>query len=839
MMRHQLFLLILLAVILPACAPVPMTGPESAMPVLPTMSPTLVSILSSGHDVADLLRDPPLPGKSVEVDAYFSGTGLPSRPGPPPVPGQMVCPNFYASALTDRPFPAELALLNGITSNGLPDNTPWLIATTSEAIQPDARSIPQFPYHARLRGHLGDPAVTQCQHADRIFVVEGVVRVYAEKPPESLAYELELPEGYATWLRYHDATLGFSLPHPPDWRIERVDDVSWNLRAPQWPNYPVVVRVHTGETHYDQYDSASMPSLMQEATGFGVFEQDMVFDNKVDSQRLAGYQVDREAGPSERSVSVLFSGGGRTYELALRYPVGFDAPQPLLTVYSAIVVGFRLDVPPGLTPTPPVKQALGAGPFLSKDEALTRFRERNGRETELLDAKLTSEAEARELADACNTFMGHPEGVWVLTIRGVFEGMTRTMRLFLDAVSGVQLCGEEIHLNATPWPTMPPGVTATPVPATARLPNSPDGRLLLLRGDVSPYELWTVRPDGTGAERLPMPGLELKDDVIPSPDGKSLLLIRSHEPGRIARRSLELYNLAIGQSAVLTSAPLTGAGVQEARWSPDGHDIAFTSDAQNGQSVFDVWLVSSDGQGLRPLTRFPVTPTARLDDKTSWFAVPHAEAAGMVFAGAHTLQWSPDRNWIAFAYVADQRASPEIKVVRASDGELRSTTVTPGSYRFNEFTWTPDGRGLLYLERLGSSQARTWRVALDGTPPVFVADHQVIGPWSPDWKRMAFNVWPSGKLVSPEIWLYDDDTGGSRRLVQAADLDAADVAKGQSGWSNSWLGTSTGSPWSPDGRWVALIAQRDNQARNTTWIAAVDDSALRKVADGEIVAWLP
>ncbi len=465
--RIRLVLLILLAVLLSACIPIPLAGPESATPPLPTISPTLASILSNGHGIADLLRDPPPPGTSVEVDAYFSGSGVPPRPGVPPVPGQMVCPAFYASALTDRPFPAELGLLNGIHSNTLPDDAPWLIATTSEAIRPDARSIPQFPYHARLRGHLGDPAVAQCQHADRIFVVEGMVKVYAEKPPEPLTYGLKLPEDYATWPRYHDAAFGLSLPHPADWRIERLDDVTWTLRAPQWPNYPVVVRIHIGETRYDQYDLASIPPLMQGSTGFGVFEQDYVFD-EADSQHLAGYQVDREAGPSERSVSVLFNGGGRTYELALTYPLGFDAPQPLLTAYSAIVAGFRLDVPPGPTPTPPVRQSLGAGPFLSKDEMSARVRESNGRETELLDAKLTSEAEARQLADACNTFMGHPDGVWVITVRGAFEGMPRTMRLFLDAASGEQLCGEEINLNATPWPTMPPGTTATPVPTPTR-----------------------------------------------------------------------------------------------------------------------------------------------------------------------------------------------------------------------------------------------------------------------------------------------------------------------------------------------------------------------------------
>ena len=467
--RMRLVLLILHAVLLSACVPIPLAEPEGATPALPTASPTLASNLSNDHDIADLLREPPPPGTSVEVDAYFSGAGAPTLPGgPPPPTNQVACPVVWNAALTDRPFLAYLALLNGIRGNALPDAAPWLIAVTPEMLQPGVRRLPQLPYRARLRGHLGDPAVAQCLHADRIFVVEEVIKVYAENPPEPTTYALRLPDDYAAWPRYHDAAVGFSMPHPPDWRVERLDDVTWNLRAPQWPNYPVVVRVHAGETCYDQYDSASMPPLMQGASSFGLFNQDMALGNNADSQHLAGYQVDREAGPAKRSVSVLFSGGGHTYELALTYPLGFDAPQPLLTAYSAIVVGFQLDVPLGLTPTPPIKQSLGSGPFLSEDEALARVRERNEHEIEQLDAKLTSEAEARQLADACNTFMSHPDGVWVIAVRGIFEGMTRTMRLFLDAVSGEQLCGEEINLNATPCPTLPPGTTATPVPTPTR-----------------------------------------------------------------------------------------------------------------------------------------------------------------------------------------------------------------------------------------------------------------------------------------------------------------------------------------------------------------------------------
>jgi hypothetical protein len=422
-----------------------------------------------GPGVADLLADPPAPGETVEVDAYFSGGAAYPMTGPPPLLDQVTCPTNWTwqTALTDRPFPGALQYLSTTMGNLPPADAPWLAAVTPEGMQPGQMILPDLPYHARFRGHLGDPAFAHCPDADRIFVVEEVVAIYQQEPPGP-AYPLQPPADYAAWLRYHDAEMGYSLPYPPDWSVEPLDEPdvvsAVALRAPQWPDYPVVVRVHAGETTYDQYDPASIPQLLRGFDSWGVFEQGWAFNGQAETQGLAGFQADRQAGPGERLVTVLFSAGGYTYELSVTFSTGFDAPQPLLTAYTAIVEGFHLDTAPGPTPTPPVKQTVGPGPFLGQDEALTRVRERDGHDVELLHAELVSEAEARRRADACNTFEGHPDGVWLLTVRGTYEGMTRTLNLFLDATTGEQLCGEEINLEATPEPTMPPGVTATPAP---------------------------------------------------------------------------------------------------------------------------------------------------------------------------------------------------------------------------------------------------------------------------------------------------------------------------------------------------------------------------------------
>ncbi len=277
--------------------------------------------------------------------------------------------------------------------------------------------------------------------ADTLFAVDRFGGKLELEPPA--AEPFRLPGGFESWPRYHDAVLGYSLPYPPGWRAQKQADGSLTVEPSQAPGHTLTVRVHEGELRYDQYDPASLPSLM-EGPGWGVFEQGLAFGSVEGSQHLAGYQVDRDRQPGEFSAAVLFSAHGRTYELTARHPTGFAVRQPILTAFTAIVEGFRLDAAPGPSPTPPVRQTLGPGPFLSQEEALACARERVGQGVELLSAQLVPEAESRRRASACSTYFGHPEGVWDLLVRYPLEGQVRTVRLFVNATTGEQLCGEEV-----------------------------------------------------------------------------------------------------------------------------------------------------------------------------------------------------------------------------------------------------------------------------------------------------------------------------------------------------------------------------------------------------------
>jgi hypothetical protein len=169
--RFNTGLLIPFALLLAACSPTLATRiAESTTPTPITHNP----------GVADLLRHPPAPGTSAEVDAYYSGATY------SPVPGGFMstrCPSRRNAALTDRPLLAQVHVLNAVYGNAVPEDAPWLIAAKGEAKTPDPR-LADLPYHARLRGHLGNPAFAQCQDAERIFVVEAVVKTYQQEAPE-------------------------------------------------------------------------------------------------------------------------------------------------------------------------------------------------------------------------------------------------------------------------------------------------------------------------------------------------------------------------------------------------------------------------------------------------------------------------------------------------------------------------------------------------------------------------------------------------------------------------------------------------------------------------------
>jgi TolB protein len=121
-----------------------------------------------------------------------------------------------------------------------------------------------------------------------------------------------------------------------------------------------------------------------------------------------------------------------------------------------------------------------------------------------------------------------------------------------------------------------------------------------------------MEPDGSGQRRLP--GTDYGEYPSWSPDG-TRIAFNSNLSGQAV-----MYIVDVEGSRVVDLSEV-GQGGQVA-WSPDGRSILFASQRDHPDNARDVYLMGSDGSGVKRLT----------------------------LAGAETPAWSPDGRYIVFSF---------------------------------------------------------------------------------------------------------------------------------------------------------------------------------------------
>jgi hypothetical protein len=192
--------------------------------------------------------------------------------------------------------------------------------------------------HGRFRGYLGEPKFAACSNANRIFVVEKVLKIYAALPDPKF-FPASFPKDYTTWPSFHDPKLGYRVSYPSGWKVEVLPNKrnqlsAIALRSQAFLNYPMTVRVFSAPSVTVRNYFAKEP-----------FRQWLPPDNR-DTQNLGGIAFDNKMGNERTMSSVSFSGGDRIYELKFVYPTGIEASQELLNAFIFMVQRFRLDNPP-------------------------------------------------------------------------------------------------------------------------------------------------------------------------------------------------------------------------------------------------------------------------------------------------------------------------------------------------------------------------------------------------------------------------------------------------------------------------------------------------------------
>ena len=124
---------------------------------------------------------------------------------------------------------------------------------------------------------------------------------------------------------------------------------------------------------------------------------------------------------------------------------------------------------------------------------------------------------------------------------------------------------------------------------------SPDGTKIVFcsnRQDAN-FEIYTIKPDRSGLNRLTFTAGENEKDPTMSPDGR--FVAYTSNPG--ANRDVFLLDVNTGDVTRLTNAP---GGDETPSWSPDGTKIVFSSERAGGTP--HIFVMNADGSGVKQLT---------------------------------------------------------------------------------------------------------------------------------------------------------------------------------------------------------------------------------------------
>jgi Tol biopolymer transport system component len=205
--------------------------------------------------------------------------------------------------------------------------------------------------------------------------------------------------------------------------------------------------------------------------------------------------------------------------------------------------------------------------------------------------------------------------------------------------------------------------------------------------------------------------------------------------------------------------------------SPDGSHIIFGG-VRNG---FQVWRMNVDGTNQQQITHGTGTPTFSFSPDGRWivsnpylggiFKTPAGggEPIPVIAEGPLVYpQVSPDGSLMAYMVSNRESKRPQIVVVRFDDGAQVTTFDLPVSagtgyfvsLSYRGFHWSPDGKGIVYIDTIGGV-SNLWRKPMDGGPakPItgFKSDRIYSFAYASDGKTIALgrgNDTPDAVLIT-------------------------------------------------------------------------------------------
>jgi TolB protein len=218
-----------------------------------------------------------------------------------------------------------------------------------------------------------------------------------------------------------------------------------------------------------------------------------------------------------------------------------------------------------------------------------------------------------------------------------------------------------------------------------------------------------------------------------------------------------------------------------------GDRIAFVAE-ENGS--WDLWWMRGDGTGAAQLTSTP------LDER------------------APSL--SPDRSQIAYS-----TSDGALWVLSTGDRKVTRVPLEPG--RYSNPSWSPDGRQIVftaYTLSNNTEDSSLWLYDVGERKPrqLLLQDGaQDYATFSPDGRTLIYSssgavtVFGFGYAVVQQLWTLSLVTGRAEELLLAR-------------------GKDTQPAWSPDGRALVFVSDRDGIAQ--VWRADASGSGMKRLTNG-------
>ena len=283
--------------------------------------------------------------------------------------------------------------------------------------------------------------------------------------------------------------------------------------------------------------------------------------------------------------------------------------------------------------------------------------------------------------------------------------------------------------------------------------------------DVGGLEIFSTRPDGT--ERRLTFSKNGRSSFLSdwSPDG-SQIAFSSDRIDRAGREDVvQVYVMSRrGENSGLRQLTVGPGFHADPAWSPTGAEIAIESDWGNYPAAQGIWIIpASDSNGV---TRREARRVTRLPQGLDFDAEP---------------QYSPDGRWIAFARFKDCEESCLSAIFRVHPGGGGLARLTPWRLEASAPDWSPDGTKIAFDScdsgRIGCA-GNIYLMNADGTGRKRITNNPVVTAsrfqfannpvWAPDGTRLVYTQWVDGGFPLRIVTASPD--GSNKRVVVGGDF---------------------------------------------------------------------